>query len=798
MDRSVVKTIHGYCSLCIARCGCIATVEDGWFTRLDPDPSHPTGQALCAKGRAAPELVYSPDRLTVPLKRTRPKGEADPGWVAITWDEALDTIAAAMNRIAAEHGPQAMAFSQSSPSTAAIADSAPFVRRLMNAYGTPNLVWALDMCGWGRGFATRYAFGHGTVATGSAGGGMADIGNAGCLILWGYNPSANRLTHATATVAAQKRGMKLIVIDPRRAGLANKADHWLRVRPGTDGALALGLAHILIRNGWYDRAFVRDWTNGPHLVRVDTGAPLRASEVSDAGEAAHFVAWNGRAVAYDPADGRYDADTEGLALDGTVRVPTRDGAIACRPMFDHYAALCASYPPERVEELCWIPRAELEAVAHTIWHARPTAYYAWSGHEHHANTTETARAMALLYALTGCFDAPGGNVLFPAVPSPVVTGEDLPAAKTMPPAIGKEQRPLGPAKWNNVAPVDFYTAVLQGTPYRIYGLLGFGSNLLMAFADPVRGRQALEKLDFFAHLDLFMTPTAEVADIVLPVASAFEREALKFGFEISPEAQSLVQLRPAVVSPRGQSRSDTDIIFDLAVRLGLGAQFWDGDVEAAYRHQLEPSGTALEDLRAHPEGIRVPLRTAYRKHAQPAANGNPRGFPTPSRRVEFWSETLRAGGYPPLPEFVAPPGLADGFDLAARYPLLLTCAKPTVFCQTQHRALPSLRRKAMDPEIELHPDAAAARGIGAGDWVRLQTATGAMRARARLNPALDPRVVVGEHGWWQASREADAPGYDPFSPAGSNFNLTVDPAARDPVSGTISHRANRCEVLPVR
>jgi len=796
MGRSM--KIHGYCGLCIARCGSIATVEDGRFARLDPDPSHPTGQALCAKGRAAPELVYSPDRLTVPLRRTRPKTDPDPGWTPITWDEALDAVAAAMKRIAAEHGPQAMAFSQSSPSTTAIGDSSPFVRRLMHAYGTPNLVWALDLCGWGRGFATRYAFGHGSVATGTGGGAMADIANAGCLILWGYNPSSNRLTHATATVAAQKRGMKLIVIDPRRAGLANKADHWLRIRPGTDGALALGLAHVLIRNGWYDRAFVRDWTNGPHLVREDTGAPLRASEVFDGGDAAHFVAWNGRPVDYDPATGRYESDVESLVLDGTVQVPTRDGAIACRPMFDHYAALCAAYPPERVEELCWIPRAELEAAAHTIWHARPTAYYAWSGHEHHANTTDTARAMALLYALTGCFDTPGGNVLFPAVPSPTVTGEDLPTAKTMAPAIGKERRPLGPAKWNSVAPVDFYTAVLEGTPYRMHGLLGFGSNLLMAFADPVRGRQALAKLDFFAQIDLFMTPTAEVADIVLPVASAFEREALKFGFEISPDAQSLVQLRPAVVPPRGQARSDTDIIFELAVRLGLGTHFWDGDVDTAYRHQLKPSGIALEDLRAHPEGIRVPLSTVYRKHAKPAANGHPNGFPTPSRRVEFWSETLRAGGHPPLPEFVAPPGLAGGTGAAARYPLLLTCAKPAVFCQTQHRALPSLRRKAMDPEIELHPDAAAARGIRAGDWVRLQTSTGAMRARAHLNPTLDPRVVVGQHGWWQASREADAPGYDPFSDEGSNFNLTIDPSARDPVSGTISHRANRCEVLLIR
>jgi len=127
--------IKGFCGLCIARCGTIATVENGRFTRLDPDPSHPTGAALCAKGRAAPELVYSKDRLTRPLRRTRRKGDADPGWKEISWDEALDEIAQAMQRIAAEHGPQAVAFSQSSPSTTAIADVGPFIQRLMNAFG---------------------------------------------------------------------------------------------------------------------------------------------------------------------------------------------------------------------------------------------------------------------------------------------------------------------------------------------------------------------------------------------------------------------------------------------------------------------------------------------------------------------------------------------------------------------------------------------------------------------------------------------------------------------------------------
>ena len=359
-----------------------------------------------------------------------------------------------------------------------IADSAAFVRRLMNAFGTPNQVSHLDLCGWGRGFATRYVFGVGSVATGSAGGAMADIAESGCLILWGYNPSFSRITHATATVAGLKRGMKLIVIDPRNVGLANKADVWLRVRPGTDGALALGLANIMIERGWYDQEFVRAWSNGPLLVRSDTDRLLKAEDLGSDGGQGQFVAWDSRsnrAVSYDPSAGRYETSSEHLALRGEYTVATTDGPISCRPVFDRYAALCRKYSPDVIEATCWIPPHQLEEAARTIWHARPVSYYAWSGHEHHANSTETARAMAMLYALTGSFDAAGGNVLFPAVPASSITGEDLPAAKRLAPAIGFAERPLGPARWNHVSPQDFYHAVLEGIPYPVRGLIGFGS-----------------------------------------------------------------------------------------------------------------------------------------------------------------------------------------------------------------------------------------------------------------------------------------------------------------------------------
>ncbi len=291
-----------------------------------------------------------------------------------------------------------------------------------------------------------------------------------------------------------------------------------------------------------------------------------------------------------------------------------------------------------------------------------------------------------------------------------------------------------------------------------------------------------------------MNPTAELADIVLPVASAFEREALKIGFEGSAQAQSLVQLRPQVVEPRGEARSDTQIVFDLACRLGLGAHFWDGDIEAAYRSRLHPSGVSLVALRENPSGIRVPLQTRYRKFAE-QKDGIPRGFATPTRKIELYSQTLVEHGYPPLPEYEEPLiSPSSRPDLVERFPLILTCAKHILFCESQHRALPRLRRQALDPEVELHPSAASERGISPGDWVHIETPGGSVRARAKMNDTLEPHVVCGQHGWWQACPDIGMPGYDPFGPDGANLNLIIGNEAIDPVSGSVPHRAYLCQI----
>ncbi len=793
-EQNGVQAIQGYCALCISRCGSIARVENGRFVALEPDPSHPTGQALCAKGRAAPELVYHADRLVYPLTRTRPKTDADAGWQRIGWDEALDTVARRLRQIAVESGPQSVVFSIASPSTSALVDSQPWILRLMHAFGSPNLCGPQELCGWGRTSATRFTYG---TPMGVAGTPMPDIENAGCVLFWGYNPGVSRLSHATATVQALKRGAHLIVVDPRRVGFANKADVWLRVRPGTDAALALAMVNLMIERGWYDREFVRDWTNGPLLVRADNGRILTEADLSRDGLESTLLAWDqtaGRVIGYDSLHRRYERDGADPALFGGYNIATLQGEIECRPAFQLCVDAARPYSLAAVEDITGIRGADVERAARLLWENRPVAYYAWSGVEQHTNTTQTYRAISLLYALTGSFDARGGNVLFSPIPSRNVMGLELSSPERRKRSLGLPLRPLGPSTGEWVSGHEVYRAILDKEPYAVRGMLGFGNNMLMALADPRHGREALAALEFFVHADLFMSPTAQLADIVLPVTSPFEKEGLKIGFEINAAAESLVQLRHPVAAPRGEARSDTEIVFDLACRLGLGEHFWNGDIDAAYQYQLEPSDITLEELRRKPEGVRVPLTTRYRKYSE-VESGVRRGFTTPSGLVELYSETLLQHGYPPVAEFCEPlVSPRSRPDLARRYPLVLTSAKNTQFCESQHRGLPSLRRKVPDPEVEMHPTAADARGIRPGEWVVVESPDGAMRARARLNATLDPGVVCGEHGWWQACPEIDAPGYDPFSPDGSNYNLLIGNAAVDPTSGTAPHRAYVCQV----
>ena len=334
-----IEQIHTYCAMCVSRCGVIATVEDGRFAKVSVDPDHRNG-CICIKGIAAPEIVYSPDRLRHPMLRTRPKTDPDPGWKAISWDEAMAIAASRLADIRDRDGPEAVVFGRATPAGASTVDIEPWVRRLANSFGSPNILTTTHICTWNRYFGAKNTYGVRTPTP--------DVENTNCILLWGTNPQACEPALAVNISHARRRGAKLIVIDPRQHALAAKADCWLRVRPGSDGALALAMIHVLLEEGLHDEAFVRDWTNGPFLVRDDTEALLTATDLSAAGAANAFVVWDrgcDGTVVWHPETG-YARANVAPALHGRFECKLANGsAVACQPVLDRLKAtgrtLCA-------------------------------------------------------------------------------------------------------------------------------------------------------------------------------------------------------------------------------------------------------------------------------------------------------------------------------------------------------------------------------------------------------------------------------------------------------------------------
>jgi anaerobic selenocysteine-containing dehydrogenase/ferredoxin-NADP reductase len=772
--------IAGFCTLCRSRCGSINVIENGRLVAVRPDPSHPTGQALCPKGRAAPEIVHSTERLLHPLRRTTPKSAATPAWQRVTWDEALDDIAARMQAIAASDGPESVAFGMTSASASSISDYRAWLERFIWSFGSPNICASAELCNWPKDYTHALTFGRG-VST-------PDYARTGLAVLWGHNPSHTWLAQAGAFTAARSHGAKLVVIDPRRTSLAAQADLWLRVTPGTDGILAAAVAQLLVHGGDYDEQFVRCWTNAPLLVRKDDGLFLRASEIG-IGPQSSFVVFDEQSHtprAYDPMSAASAQDAAHFALQGEVALKAGNRTVWAEPAFAIYVRALDDATLEQAAQTTGIPATQIRAFADLLAAASSTCYYCWTGVGQHADATQIDRALATLFALKGQVDAPGGNVAWPAPrTNPIDDMAILPPGQRAK-ALGLKDRPLGPAMRSWITAADLYRAILDAEPYRVRALLCFGSNPLVSRSEPGRGRAALQRLDLQVHCDLFYNPTADTADYLLPVNSAWEREGLRVGFEISAEAQSLVQLRPAMVAAIGESRSDFWIAAELAKRLGVGASLFDGDLTRAFDYVLAPAGVSAAQLRASPQGLTLPVQTTWRSYATQGPKGV-RGFDTPTRRVEIYSETLHRLGQPPIP---TPAHLPK----EAAFPLVLTNAKFGHFCHTQHRQIAALRRRSVQPHFSLARAAARVRGISDGDPIEIRTRHGRIRACARIDEHLDERTVVGEYGWWQACDDLGETALPVDGAASSNYNLLTSTGDIDPVSGAPRFRSVACEI----
>ena len=449
--------------------------------------------------------------------------------------------------------------------------------------------------------------------------------------------------------------------------------------------------------------------------------------------------------------------------------------------FDALAERVRDYTPEWAEPITWVPAQTIRQAARLFAQTRPATLEWGCAIEHTPNCIQTVRAVSLLPALTGNVDVPGGWILgmhalgfFPHL------NEQLPEEMKAKRLGGDRFRVLageGSPLPSAHAP-SVFRAMREGDPYRIRAFLVFGNNSLVTYANARRVRESLLRLDLLVVTDLYMTPTAELADYVLPAAAWPELDQI-VGLPYVAENTVLAQQK---VIQTGECVQDEEIMIELARRMSLGANT--ESLDEVLAAQLGVTlGISFDELKQKGH-VNVPL--TYQKYK---AIG---GFLTPTRKVELYSTRLEQLGYDPLPHYSEPPeSPLSTPELTREYPLVLTTGgRIPFYFNSEFRQLPTLRRARPDPRVEIHPETATCHGIGGGDWVWIRTRRGAIRQRARLSDWIDPRVVHVEHGWWFP--EEPGPEHGVFR-ANANI-LTDDDPPYDPAMGTYQLRALLCRI----
>ena len=452
--------------------------------------------------------------------------------------------------------------------------------------------------------------------------------------------------------------------------------------------------------------------------------------------------------------------------------------------FDALAERVTDCTPEWAAPITWVPAEKIRAAARLYAATRPSMMEWGCALEHTPKCIQTVRAVMMLPTVTGNIDVPGGWAFgmhaLGRFPHLYETMSEAQAAKRLGAdrfkVLGAEGSTLPSA---HIASV--FKAMRTGDPYWIKAGLIFGNNALATYANSKQVYQSLMKLDTLVVADLYMTPTAEIADMVLPAASWAELDEV---VGVPFVAQNVVLAQQKTVQI-GECRQDELIMCELARKMGL--EHGTETPEQVYDQQLgQVLGITFAELKQ--KGfVKPPFK--YHKYTDKGR------FDTPTGKIEIWSTRMEAMGYDPLPHYEEPPeSPLSTPELAGEYPLILTSgARIPFYFNTEYRQLPTLRKARPDPEMEIHPDTAAEAGIEDGDWVWIETRRGKCRQKAKLTDGIDRRVVHIQHGWWFP--EEPGPEHGIWK---SNANLlTSNDPPYDPAMGTYQLRALMCKVARV-
>jgi anaerobic selenocysteine-containing dehydrogenase len=749
------------------------------------------------------QYVEHPDRLTKPLKRVGKRGEGK--WKEISWEEALDLVEKRMKKIREDFGPESVIFSMGTGR-----DIGPWICMLAYAFGSPNVMFALsgNACYSPRIAAVDMI--QGDYCVFDAGQWLPDRYDdprfkvPECMIVWGYN------IHATCPdnlfghwiVDLMKRGTKIISVDPRLSWFASRSKKWLQIRPGTDSALAMGLLNVIINEHLFDRTFVERWTNAPHLIRTDTGRLLRECDLTPEGSADNFVAWDQarqKPAIWDVSEVAYKTPSAIPALSGTFEIPMKGGyVVTCRTVWDAFCDEVNEYPLDKVEEITWVPARDIAETARFYATSKPAAIQWGVPIDMTPAVTPLCQAIATLWAITGNLDVPGGNVIsryaFDAV------AYALPGATGVIKLKNKDQDKLrigadryGPFHnfiWRTQTDLTI-DQILSGEPYPIKGMWIQTCNPLSGIGmDPKRWLEALKRLDFIVTVDLFMTPTAQHSDVVLPAATFLEKEGIRTWWVPLQSINKAMSV--------GDCRPDVEINFELARRFDPDFR-WE-DIHALFDDIIRPSGLTFEQLQEKgwvfpPDGHPSSPYHRYKKGLL-RQDGKP-GFQTPTGRFEIYS-TLREGwGLEPLPHHEEPPFTpVSRPDLSKEFPLILSTGRRSpAFFHSEHRMIPWLREIDPDPVVEIHPDTANDCGIGTGEWVWIENWMGRAKFKAKVTRVVPRWMVMAAHGWWFPERKGEEPSLYGTWESNINLLLPMNAQGKDGLGAPIKH--SMCKIYKV-
>ena len=430
------------------------------------------------------------------------------------------------------------------------------------------------------------------------------------------------------------------------------------------------------------------------------------------------------------------------------------------------------YPLEKVSEITWISKEKIIEVAHLFSQTKPACIQWGNALEHNPNSFQCARALLILMAITGNLDVPGGNVNRPA--PPIMRPGEFVLVKKFP---NKKEKILSPefrlSTMMGFVPSQLIVkAILTEKPYPIRMMYIQGGNPLLSYANSMETFRAMKNLHFLAVSEIFLTPTAQLADIVLPAATNFEFDDIgHFGLP-----HGFILARPKIVEPVAECWPDSKILNELGKRLGYGQYFWN-DMRECLEEILKPAGMTYDDFKNI--GI-LKGKWEYRGYEK-------KGFNTPSGKVEIYSQQLKEWGYDPLPAYQ---DLSES-PLLKEYPLIFTSAKDPFYFHSAYRNISSLRKLSPEPIVLIHPETASHFGIDEGDWVSIETKQGTIRQKAKLNTEIDPRLIVLSFGWWFPERkDLELSGWKE-----SNLNiLTNNDPPYEPAIGSTSLRGVPCRI----